>query len=602
MASYNITAPDGTAFKITAPDDATQEQVMAYAQKNFKIAKKPEKMDASAGGGTLQFGPVDTGIKTPEWLDRGLSGLGKAITDSGRGVGQMVGLTSRADVAESRKLDSDLMNTTAGKVGDFVGNVATTLPLAFVPGANTVKGAALLGSLTGLLQPSTSTNETLTNTGLGGAIGGGSIMAGRGLAAGYQAATGLFRPLTQKGQQQIASEVLQSSATDVAKATQSAKSARSLVPGSSPTMGQVANDPGIAQLERTLLNNPETAGPLAARYAEQQAARKAAIAGVAGSPEHRAAIEQGRALFANEDYAKAMAQGIDGDMTKALQPQIDSIMKRPSIQSAKMIAKGLAAEKDVALTNFGSVEGMDWLKKALDNQISKAQGLGSSIGKEKLSGLVQTKADLMSVLEQISPAYKTANDNFAAMSRQVNASDVAADLQKRLYKNAEWGSGKEMGTTYQGALSDSLDSIKKQTGMNRALSDVMPTGDIRMLEGVARDLARKESGQTLGRAVGSPTMQNMMGQNLINRIAGPLGMPQSFSQNVLANTLSRPYDFVMKSAEPKIQGLLAEAMADPLKAASLLSMIQTPSKAGKIAKNIEQYLPIPGLLALENGK
>lgn len=533
-------------------------------------------------------------------FDKLAAGFGKSLHDTAQGLGQMVNMSSRDDVAESRRLNADLMNSTAGKIGDFAGNFATTVPLAFVPGANTVKGAALIGSLTGLAQPSESTGETMRNAGLGGAIGGGSIMAGRGLAAGWQGLTGLLRPLTKKGQEQIAAEVLQASATDAASAAKNAANASQLVPGSSPTMGQVADDAGLSQLERTLLNKPETAGPLNARYAQQQAARKQAIADVAGTPEHRAAIEQGRDVFAREDYAKAMAQGIDQDMAQALKPQIDSLMKRPSIQSAKMIAKGLAAERDVALHNFGSIEGLDWLKKALDNQISQAKAVGSSIGKEKLAGLMQTKNDLMSVLEQISPAYKAANDNFAAMSRQINAADVAADLQKRLYKNAEWGAGREMGSTYQGALSDAIDSVKRQTGMNKSLSDVMPKADIQTLEGIARDLARKEAGQTLGRAVGSPTMQNMMGQNLINRIAGPLGVPQSFSQNVIANTISRPYEFVMRSAGPKIQGLLAEAVADPAKAAALLRMAKTPSKAWKIAAEAERYLPLPGLLALED--
>jgi hypothetical protein len=566
-------------------DDAPDASGIDARMVKWDKVKKPDKMDATEG--------MSTGEKF-------LAGIGKSMHDLGQGVGQMVGLTSRDDVAESRRLDADLMKTTAGKVGDFAGNVATTVPLAFVPGANTVKGASLIGSLTGLMQPSTSTQETATNTGFGGVIGGGSVLAGRGLAAAYQGATGLLRPLTGKGQRDIAAEVLQASATNPEKAIASAAGARPLVAGSNPTMAQVANDPGLAQLERTLLNKPESAGPLAQRYADQQAARKATIADVAGTPEHRAAIEEGRQIFANEDYAKAMAGGINDDAAKLLAPRIDSIMQRPSIQSAKMIAKNLAAEKDIALNDFSSVQGMDWIKKALDNQISKAQAGGSSIGKEKLSGLVQTKNDLMSVIEQLSPAYKEANDNFAKMSKQINAADVAADLQKRLYKNAEWGSGKELGSTYQGALSDALESVKKQTGMNKALSDVMSPGDLSKLEGIARDLSRKEAGQTLGRAVGSPTMQNMMGQNLIDRITGPLGAPQSFSQNVIANTLSRPYNFVMQSAEPRILGLLSEAVADPKKAAELLSMVKQPTKMGKLATNAEKFLSVPGLLALEN--
>jgi hypothetical protein len=532
-------------------------------------------------------------------LDKFTAGFSKSVYDTGRGLGQMVGLVNRDDVAESRRLDADLMKQGAARAGNFAGDVVTTLPLAAIPGANTVKGAALIGSIQGLTRPSTSTKETLTNTGLGGVAGGGAILAGRGLAAGYQGATGMLRPLTEKGQKQIAAEILQSSATDPARAVQNAAGARELVKGSASTMGQVADDAGLAQLERTLLNNPDTAGPLNRAYAAQQAARKAAISQVAGTPEYRAAIEEGRKVFAGEDYAKAFAQGIDQDMAKAIQPQIDSIMRRPSIQSAKMIAKSLAAEKDIALNDFGSIEGLDWLKKALDNQISKASNPAAGIGKAKLEALVQTKADLMSVMEQIAPAYKTANDNFAKMSRQINASDVAADLQSRLYKNAEWGAGKEMGSTYQSELTKALESVKKQTGMNKSLEDIMSKSDLDALKGIAFDLSRKEAGQNLGRAVGSPTMQNMLGQNLINRITGPLGMPQTFSQNVLANTLSRPYSFVMKSAEPKIGAVLAEAMADPAKAQALLALTREPSVVSKLALEAERFLPVGGLLSLK---
>lgn len=587
MATYQITSPDGQSYKINAPDDATQDQVMAFAQRSFKMAKAADtpKIDPTEGMSAFE---------------RGAAGVGKAITDAGQGIGQMLGLVSREDVAEKRKTDAALMKTTAGKVGDFVGNVATTLPLAFVPGANTIKGAALIGSATGLIQPSENTSETLTNTALGGAAGAGGLAIGRGLAAGYQGLTGLIRPITQKGQQEIAAEVLQSSATDAGKAIQSAKNAKSLVAGSMPTLGQVANDPGLAQLERILLNNPETAGPIARRYAEQQAARTKAISDIAGTAEHRAGIEQGRAVFAGEDYGKAFADGIDLEMAKALQPQIDSLMKRPSIQSAKMIAKGLAAENDKSISNFGSIEGMDWLKKALDNQISAAKKPGSSIGDAQLRALVQTKNDLMATLEQIAPAYKVANDNYAAMSKQINASDVAKQLQDTLYKDAQWGGGKEMSQGYKNALAKATESIKKQTGQDRALADVMPTSDIATLEAIAKDLTRKENAQNLGRAVGSPTMQNMLGQTLINRIAGPLGMPQTFSQNVIANSIARPYDFVMKSAQPRIQGLLAEAVADPKKAAELLAIVKQQSKLGLLANKSEKFAPVPGLLAVED--
>lgn len=114
--------------------------------------------------------PIDPteGMST---FDKLAAGVGKAMVDTGRGVGQMVGLVDRKDIAESRKLDSALMNTTAGKVGNFFGNAAMIAPTALFPAAATVPGAAVIGSAFGLAQPSESTRETLSNVAIGGAGG-----------------------------------------------------------------------------------------------------------------------------------------------------------------------------------------------------------------------------------------------------------------------------------------------------------------------------------------------------------------------------------------------------------------------------------------------
>lgn len=576
---------DGTRLEFP---DGTDPAVIQRTVRNLLSQRKPQEKAPDPTEGM-------------SGMDRFRAGMGKAMVDTARGLGQMVGLVDRSDVEESRRLDAPLMSTTGGKVGNFAGNVATTVPLAFIPGANTVRGATLIGAATGLAQPSASTSETIQNAALGGALGGGSILAGRGLAAAYQAGTGLLRPMTKGGQRQIAAEVLQSAATDPGAASRNLASVRELVPGSAPTVGQAAQDPGLAQLERTLLNNPETAGPLQRRYAEQMAARQKAIADVAGTPGYRDLIDEGRRIFANQDYAEAAAQGFDPAMSKALKPQIDNLMQRPSIQQAKAVAKRLAAENGIKLDKFGSVEGMDWLKKALDNQISAAKKPGSSIGDAEVRALVQTKDDLMKTLEQIAPAYKTANDNFAAMSKQINATDVAGDLQRRLYKDAQWGGGKETGATYRNALAQAVESVKPQTGMDMALSDIMPTRDIAALEGVAKDLVRKESGQNLGRAVGSPTMQNMLGQNYLQRIAGPLGLPQGIGQNALMQTLSRPYGWAARAGEAPINALLAEALADPATANALLRLAIEPSRVGAVAHRAERFLPVLPLAASESG-
>jgi hypothetical protein len=159
MPKYRITAPDGGTYEVTAPDGASEADVMAYAQKSYTAPQKASQ--------DFSFDPMRDMSRT----ERTLAGVGKAFADLGRGAGQLVGAVSREDVKEARKLDAPLMDTTAGKVGNFAGNVAIMAPAAAIPGANTVAGAGVVGAGMGLLAPSESTKETLTNIALGGAGG-----------------------------------------------------------------------------------------------------------------------------------------------------------------------------------------------------------------------------------------------------------------------------------------------------------------------------------------------------------------------------------------------------------------------------------------------
>lgn len=43
MPKYRITAPDGNTYEITAPEGATEQEVLAYAQSNYKQPSEPAK-------------------------------------------------------------------------------------------------------------------------------------------------------------------------------------------------------------------------------------------------------------------------------------------------------------------------------------------------------------------------------------------------------------------------------------------------------------------------------------------------------------------------------------------------------------------------------
>ena len=207
MPTYRITAPDGRSFNVTG--DGTADEAIAHIQSQYSAPKPVEKpIDHSAGGGRLSIAGLDTGINTPQWLDRGLAGIGKAVVDTGRGIGQLVApladanasayasqhglpyqgnenqVAARQGVTDSRQNDAPLMKTGMGKLGNFAGTAAMIAPTMAIPGANTVTGAGLIGAATGMIQPAETGTERAMNVGLGGALGAGAQYVGQKVAQG----------------------------------------------------------------------------------------------------------------------------------------------------------------------------------------------------------------------------------------------------------------------------------------------------------------------------------------------------------------------------------------------------------------------------------
>lgn len=173
MAVYKVKAPDGTVLRFEGPDNASTEQIAQAASAQWGSMQKPTADQKL----TEELADPTAGMSVTDKL---LAGVGKAFYDTGRGIGQLVGAVSRDDVKEARRLDAPLMNTKAGTIGNLAGNVALLAPTAAIPGANTVTGAGAIGALTGLIQPSASTGETLANVALGGAGGaGGQALANK---------------------------------------------------------------------------------------------------------------------------------------------------------------------------------------------------------------------------------------------------------------------------------------------------------------------------------------------------------------------------------------------------------------------------------------
>ncbi|MEW9570534.1 hypothetical protein ABQJ54_02080 [Rhodanobacter sp. Si-c] len=176
------------------PDGMSQADMAAAIRKNFpeihppKPRMSPADMKAYLAAHYQEV--QDKMVTDMPWYQKLAAGAGKAVVDTGRGLGQIVGLESKQDVADARERDQALMKTGAGKVGNALGYVGMAAPAAMA--APEVAGAGLgvralaggaSGGAQGYAAPYTSQGEHIANTlvgaGLGAAIPGAGAAAGK---------------------------------------------------------------------------------------------------------------------------------------------------------------------------------------------------------------------------------------------------------------------------------------------------------------------------------------------------------------------------------------------------------------------------------------
>lgn len=498
-----------------------------------------------------------------------LAGTGKAFHDLGQGAGQLLGLTSRDDVAESRRLDAPLMKTGAGTAGNILGNVAAFAPTALIPGANTITGAGLIGAGSGLLQPSTSTGETAKNVGIG-AVAGAAIPAA---ITGYKTAKSFIEPFYQGGRDKILSRALQDAAGgESAAAVTNLQNAKELVPGSLPTAGEASGVPSIAALQRTATAiDPLASNQLAARNVANNEARLTALRKMAGADGARDAAKSARDTTANKLYGEARAAGISPEaLTPEAQANIAGFMNRMPDEVLHEAQK-LAKINGEPITEAGSINGLHWMKKGLDSLISKEAGPGGS--KDLLRAYTGLKNDFVEGIGNLSPKYAEASQTFAAMSKPINQMDVAKTLMDKAVRPLD---EQVMPGLYSRNLSDAL--AQKVTGIrSNTLEKVMEPGQLAGLNAIKEDLARKVFSEQAGRGVGSDTVQKLAYSNMLNQAGVPSFIRNMGPAGIVGNVAQRFGQVAYKDANDKMAQQLALALLNPAETAKLFeSGIITP--------------------------
>lgn len=152
MPRYEITSPDGRRFEINAPDGATQDQVMAYAQQNFG-SPAPKQEKEKSWGDALMGDAQNAGILRTAF-DQGLQGLTFNFMDEaqdriGAGIASLATGENYSDLLEDardmskKRMARQMEQRPALSIGSNVVGGA----LAFGAGGATKQGANLANSL-----------------------------------------------------------------------------------------------------------------------------------------------------------------------------------------------------------------------------------------------------------------------------------------------------------------------------------------------------------------------------------------------------------------------------------------------------------------------
>lgn len=209
----DVELPNGTVIS-DVPEGTNRYKVMEMAIAHKLATPEDFGQESAHAGGSF-------------W-----EGIGRGLTHTARSLGNMVGVVGDKELADSEDLDKDLLSTGAGQAGNFVGEMAATLPVGGAVGGlakaataarGVVPGARLAASVLGngvsraALEGAVGAGATadsdqrggmaMFGAGLGGAMGGAGKLLKLGVnkltpkitpeAAQLQKMTGTFIPLSQ---------------------------------------------------------------------------------------------------------------------------------------------------------------------------------------------------------------------------------------------------------------------------------------------------------------------------------------------------------------------------------------------------------------------
>lgn len=385
------------------------------------------------------------------------------------------------------------------------------------------------------------------------------------LMAAARGTKAVAQPFHQSGRESLVGDALTRMSTQPRNALMNMAGTQDDV--SRLTTAQASRDPGLLATERALANLPGSGGRFANRYAEQNESRRALFNGMAKSLDDLNAAKNVRGKEAEKLYETAFATG-------PLKPSEDliAISKRPAFESAAKKAMEIAGNEGLNLGDpLNTMKGLHYLKKGVDDLIE-----GAKPGTNEFRALAKMKNDLLGVMDDLSPAYKTAREKFAEQSKPINQMEVLQELRGKTLNSGLDVKGNRIlsQAKFTSVVTDNMDELRKTLSPQQMSN----------LKKIAEDLDYGKMSEMGGKVSGSNTFQNLSVANVLGAVLGKGAAESPMMQSAL-----RPLGFLYKLPERQVEELMIEAMLDRNLAIRLMSRA-SQQNVEQLASGLKQRL------------
>jgi len=399
MPAFKVTAPDGNAYTVNAPEGATQEQVLAYAQANYQQAApaQPRADFSNVQGGVIP-GPERTAFQQVNDFGNNMGDavvhhLGNAVVGGAQLVGHGLGALADATLpqgnvvreaiagtnanfdakaaARERDYQAAVPTNTASVVGATIGEVlpfalsgpvkglqaagdvvSKVLPAGWQLGRKAISGATQ-GAIVAGVQPTIGdrgfAGEKAMQVGAGTLLGGGLPLAARGVSELYSL-----------GQHVVAPQVIARNnlarlvGTDPATLAK-LDAAGSTVPGVMPTTAQAAPSPSAVAAEKALGNTPYKT-QLVERENQNNAARLDVLRRQAGDDTTMQAAREARTAAVQPFIEQHLKPATPLTRWTAAASPLDSVLGNPGRMPSADFDALQKARKVVAQVRGGTLQ------------------------------------------------------------------------------------------------------------------------------------------------------------------------------------------------------------------------------------------------------